>query len=124
MNKILYVLLSVVFLSACGIKENTRHSEMKKQSGVTVATKAESFINVDVRTPEEYQYDGHAQCSVNIPLDQLELKMGELSGYKKINLVCRSGTRAEKAKQILANKYPEKQIHNLGAWQNLECKNE
>lgn len=126
MNKILYILILpvIVFLSTCGIKENTRHSEMKKQSVVTTGINAENYINVDVRTPEEYQYDGHAQCSVNIPLDQLEQKMGELSGYEKINLVCRSGNRAERAKQILAGKFPDKQINNLGAWQNLECNNE
>lgn len=124
MNKILYILLAIAFLGACGIKENTRHSELKKQPGVVTATEAKNYINVDVRTPEEYQYDGHAPCSVNIPLDQLEQKTGELSGYEKINLVCRSGNRAERAKQILAGKFPDKQINNLGAWQNLECNNE
>jgi rhodanese-related sulfurtransferase len=124
MNKLLYILMAIAFLGACGIKENTMHSEMKKQSGVAEATKAENYINVDVRTPEEYQYDGHAQCSVNIPLNQLGQKIVDLSGYEKINLVCRSGNRAERAKQILAGRYPDKQINNLGAWQNLECNNE
>lgn len=121
MNKILHIVLTLI-LVACGIKENTRYSEMKKQSDKAAANKAENSINIDVRTPQEYQYDGHAQCSVNIPLDQLEQKMDKLSGFEKINLVCRSGNRAERAKQILANKFPEKQINNLGAWQNLDCK--
>ena len=29
-------------------------------------------IIVDVRTTEEWEFDGHAECSVNYPLDQFD----------------------------------------------------
>ncbi len=34
-------------------------------------------IIVDVRTTEEWQQDGHADCAVNYPLDQFESKIEE-----------------------------------------------
>lgn len=30
MNKMLYILPAIAFLGACGLKENTRYTEMKK----------------------------------------------------------------------------------------------
>lgn len=40
--------------------------------------KTKHEIIVDVRTPEEWEYDGHANCSVNYPLDELSGKIEEL----------------------------------------------
>lgn len=79
-------------------------------------------IVVDVRTVEEWNQDGHNDCSVNYPLDQFESQIAELKKYDKIILVCRSGNRAGKAKQLLLNAGYNKPIENLGAWQNVSCK--
>jgi phage shock protein E len=77
-------------------------------------------IIVDVRTVEEWEMDGHADCSVNYPLDQFESKIDELKEYKNVILVCRSGNRAEQAKELLqAAGYSH--AENKGAWQNIEC---
>lgn len=82
----------------------------------------EDSIVIDVRTPEEWQSDGHASCTVSLPLDELELSIDSLKKYKYIGVVCRSGNRAEQAKSILsANGI--KQATNLGSWQNVNCKN-
>ena len=81
----------------------------------------ESII-VDVRTTEEWQQDGHADCSVNYPLNQLESKIDELKEYKNVTLVCRSGNRAEQAKQMLKSK-GYLHAENKGAWQNITCEN-
>lgn len=59
------------------------------------------MIIIDVRTPEEF-VTGHVGSAVNLPLDQIaagifpDVDLGE-----KIVLYCRSGGRAENAKQIL-----------------------
>jgi phage shock protein E len=64
--------------------------------------------------------DGHADCSVNYPLDQFESKIEELKNYKNVILVCRSGNRAEQAKEMLESAgYTN--TENKGAWQNITC---
>ena len=78
-------------------------------------------IIVDVRTPEEWNNDGHADCTVNYPMDSFESKIEELKKYDKIIIVCRSGNRAGIAKNILLKAGYTKEIENLGAWQNVKC---
>lgn len=77
-------------------------------------------IIVDVRTVEEWNEDGHAQCSVNIPLDEIGKHVAELKAYDDIILVCRSGNRAETAKSILQQE-GIMHITNKGSWRNINC---
>jgi rhodanese-related sulfurtransferase len=60
-------------------------------------------IIVDVRTPEEYSH-GHFQRAVNIPVDELPLRLAELSKDSSIITHCRTGVRAEMAFNILKGK--------------------
>lgn len=85
------------------------------------ATKDQKSIIVDVRTVEEWNNDGHADCSVNIPLSDLSTKIEDLKKYQNITLVCRSGNRANTAKSMLEEAGLQN-ITNLGAWQNIQCK--
>lgn len=78
-------------------------------------------IVVDVRTPEEWTTDGHAPCSVNYPLDNLENYLDTLKSYDNVVVVCRSGKRAGKAKQILENA-GIKNVKNKGGWTNIHCR--
>lgn len=78
-------------------------------------------IIVDVRSIEEWNEDGHADCSVNYPLDQFDSKIEELKKFDKVILVCRSGNRAGVAKAKLMNAGYTKEIENLGPWQNVTC---
>lgn len=83
---------------------------------------SDDSVIIDVRTVEEWESDGHASCTVSMPLDELELGLDSLKKYKYVGVVCRSGNRAEQAKSILsANGI--KQATNLGSWQNINCKN-
>lgn len=77
-------------------------------------------IIVDVRTADEYNMDGHAECSVNYPLDKIENFVDTLRDYDQIILVCRSGNRANIAKSILAQ-YGIINVENKGEWQNIHC---
>lgn len=88
----------------------------------TTATKTDlKQIIVDVRTPEEWNGDGHADCSVNYPLDSFGSKIEELKKYDKVILVCRSGARAGAAKKQLLDAGYTKEVENLGPWQNIKC---
>ncbi len=80
-------------------------------------------IIVDVRTKDEWINDGHSDCSVNYPLDQFDNKIEELKKYEKVTLVCRSGARAGVAKSKLISAGFKNKVENLGAWQNVACRN-
>jgi rhodanese-related sulfurtransferase len=60
------------------------------------------LVLLDVRTVEEF-VEGHIPNALNIPHKALEARLAELSGQKNTQIViyCRSGRRAEVAKQVL-----------------------
>jgi rhodanese-related sulfurtransferase len=75
---------------------------------------------VDVRTKGEYA-SGHIKGSINIPLDQLASKMGQLKKDKPIITCCASGMRSSSAKSILkSNGFTD--VHNGGGWGSLQYK--
>lgn len=77
-------------------------------------------IIVDVRTEAEFKFDGHAECSVNYPLNKIESYVDNLRQFEKVVLVCKSGSRAGIARIILLQS-GILNIENLGAWQNVSC---
>ena len=81
---------------------------------------ADGALVVDVRTPFEYK-SGHIKGSVNIPVDTIKGKVGELKQKNKtIITCCRSGARSGLAKSILRNGGIE--AHNGGPWNVLNAK--
>ncbi|RLG31884.1 hypothetical protein DRN97_08700 [Methanosarcinales archaeon] len=62
----------------------------------------EEIILLDVRTEEEYE-ERHIPDAVNIPLSELESRIGELDKYKskKIIVYCKTGSRSRTASEIL-----------------------
>lgn len=98
-----------------------RNEESNAGEAKTVDTAITKTIIVDVRTVEEWDNDGHANCSVNYPLADLDKKTEALKGYDKVVLVCRSGSRAGAAKEML-EQAGFKNVENKGAWQNINCK--
>jgi rhodanese-related sulfurtransferase len=69
---------------------------------------------VDVRTPEEFTA-AHLPGAVNIPVQELDRRMGELGPREKpVVLYCRSGSRSARAARMLeAAGYST--VHDLGA---------
>lgn len=59
-------------------------------------------VLLDVRTVEEFE-EAHIPNAINIPHKELEARLAELSGAKNTQVViyCRSGRRAEVARQLL-----------------------
>lgn len=55
---------------------------------------------VDVRSPAEFS-EGHLKGAKNIPLDELQGRVGELSKDKAVALYCRSGARSGRALSLL-----------------------
>ncbi len=75
---------------------------------------AEGAKLVDVRSPGEFA-SGHIQGAVNIPVQELALRMSELEPKSQtIVLYCASGMRSARAASVLKNA-GFAQVHNLGA---------
>ncbi len=68
---------------------------------------------VDVRSPSEYA-SGHVDGAINIPLDTLASRLGELGAKDQpLVLYCASGMRSGRAVGILEGK-GFTAVHNLG----------
>ena len=61
------------------------------------------FFFLDVREPKELEELGTVDGYVNIPLSQLEKRVGEIPKDVRIVSACARGVRAKKAADILAN---------------------
>ncbi len=68
---------------------------------------------VDVRTPSEFM-GGHVAGSINIPLDELPLRMKEIADRKTIILCCASGMRSGNAAAFLKQNGID--CYNGGPW--------
>lgn len=73
-------------------------------------------IFVDVRTPAEFAA-GSRPGSLNIPLDTLEARAGELDKEKTIVLCCASGARSGYGLAIL-RRLGFRRVVNGGPWQS------
>ena len=62
--------------------------------------KAGNVILLDVRTPTEYRI-GHIDGFINVPLDELRDRLGELDRSRKIYATCQVGQRGYYAARIL-----------------------
>ena len=59
-----------------------------------------SLVILDVRTEAEFNGE-HIERAINIPLDELQQRLGELDPNDKILVYCRTGNRSTKAAEIL-----------------------
>lgn len=60
----------------------------------------ESAVLVDVRDPDEFE-EGHIEGAVNLPLNELRSRLGELPRDKELWLYCRVGQRGYYAARLL-----------------------
>jgi phage shock protein E len=75
-------------------------------------------IIIDVRSEGEFAM-GHAESAMNIPLDEIERRVDEISQIDgEIILCCASGNRSGMAQQILQSKSIN--CHNGGSWFAVE----
>ena len=61
---------------------------------------AAGAILLDVRTPGEFA-EGHVQGAKNIPVQELQNRLGELPKGADVVVYCRSGARSAMASQML-----------------------
>jgi len=73
---------------------------------------------LDVRTKAEFQTQAHPRC-LNIPLDQLEARLGELDRSRPVLVCCATGSRSGFAVSLL-KRAGFQDVANLGSWRRIE----
>lgn len=58
------------------------------------------LVILDVRTVSEYE-ENHLENAINIPIDELQVRLRELNKKDKILVYCRTGNRSNTAIEIL-----------------------
>ncbi|MBE6670304.1 MAG: CoA-disulfide reductase [Ruminococcaceae bacterium] len=84
------------------VAENIKNGVVKQfyYEDISSLREREDVILLDTRTPFEY-IRGRADGFINIPLDDLRERVGELDRSKKIYVMCQSGLRSYLATRIL-----------------------
>jgi rhodanese-related sulfurtransferase len=105
MKRIITNLFLIIFLLvqvACAQIDSSKSISAEKFKEELKNNK--DLIVLDVRTPQELNGSlGKIEGSINIPVQDLEKRIGELAEYKnkEIAVICRSGNRSVKGTEIL-----------------------
>jgi phage shock protein E len=135
MKLLLFAVSGMLLLSACtGNKTSRSTSGLGQQQSALGAEPGSppasmpKLLVLDVRTPEEFN-GGHVAGAVNVPLDELPMRISQVAPQKDAPLAvhCQSGGRSARAKKLLDSR-GYTQVQDLGslahARQVLEGKQE
>ena len=106
MKKLIFLLLAVMLLTACGQdKENDQgavYVNITAEEAKQIMDSEEGYIILDVRTQEEYD-QGHIPGAIVIPHEEIGEKAEEVLTDKDqlILVYCRSGRRSKLAAEAL-----------------------
>ncbi len=114
-SSIVLSMVTITLAATVGCANNSEggYENLDGTSAEKIILEDHSILVLDVRTPEEYA-EGHIKNGVNIPVDELENRLDEISQYKDkdVFVYCKSGGRSEEASKILA-KNGFKKINNM-----------
>ena len=106
MKKLLFLLLAVMLLTACGqAKENDREAaymNITAEEAKQIMDSEDGYIILDVRTQEEYD-QGHIHGAIVISHEEIAEKAEDVLTDKDqlILVYCRSGRRSKIAAEVL-----------------------
>lgn len=89
----------------------------RRVMGMLPELKKNGATLVDVRSAAEFA-SGSAPGTINIPLQELGRRLGEIPRTAPVVLCCASGTRSGMAKMML-RKNGYKEVFNIGTWSNF-----
>lgn len=96
------MLLAAVLAAGCAQSPGGANVDVSVDEALRLWQNKEAVI-IDVRTPGEYR-EGHIPGVVNIPLDELEKRMGEIPKDKQVVLICHTGNRSAQGTKLLRSK--------------------
>ncbi len=75
---------------------------------------------IDVRSPSEFAA-GHIPGAINIPMDELETRLGDIRKDRPAILICQSGKRAEMSARLLQDRGYDLRLLNGGVSEWERC---
>ena len=114
------LLTAVLFAAAIATPLAASAASMPKVEKIATQPAKAKGVWIDVRSAEEFK-EGHLQGALNIPHDQIVDRIKSVSPDKNapVNLYCRSGRRAETAKQVLES-MGYTNVQNRGGYEQLK----
>ncbi len=110
--KLIIFLFCIVGLTSCTDKEKSKQEPIESQYSKAITTG--DALGLDVRSTLEFSANG-SSLAINIPVDELDQRVQELSKDKTILVFCESGGRASSAQSLLKAK-GFKNVVNIGDW--------
>lgn len=89
----------------------------KRVMAMLPALKKSGAILIDVRSAGEFA-SANAPGTINIPLQELGRRLGEIPKSAPVVVCCASGTRSGMAKLML-KKNGYQNVHNIGTWRKF-----
>lgn len=103
----LFYILAAVFVLWLLFKQFAPVKGLRTLASEQFQNESKGSPVIDVREIHEYKR-GHLKGAVNIPLSQLQQRMGELPKDRTVYLYCQSGMRSKQAAKLLRrNGYAE-----------------
>jgi rhodanese-related sulfurtransferase len=113
-SKVIMFLSIFSFINFLGCAQQDKDSTITVQDLKKLMNDDSTLVILDVRTPTELTGSlGKIDNVINIPIQELEDRIGELSKYKEkqIAVICRSGNRSNTGTRILReNGYNAKNV--------------
>jgi rhodanese-related sulfurtransferase len=113
-SRVIMFLSMFNFINFLGCAQQDKDSTMTAQDLKKLMKDDSTLVILDVRTPAELVGPlGKIDNVINIPIQELESRIGELSEYKdkEIAVICRSGNRSNTGTRILReNGYKAKNV--------------
>ena len=100
--RVCFAILVALFAAGCSQSPAGASVDVSVDEALRLWQNKEAVL-IDVRTPAEYR-EGHIPGVVNIPLDELEKRLGEIPRDKKVVLICRTGNRSAQGTKLLRGK--------------------
>lgn len=92
-----------MFRSLFGSRSFSKIPSLNAQELADKIKNDNNLLLIDVRSPGEYQFDGHIAGSRLLPLQTLSQRMAEIPKDKTIICICRSGNRSQVACEQLSH---------------------
>ncbi len=99
MKKSFILLPIILFALQCNSPKPVESSAQQTELSIKNQVENGAFV-VDVRTPEEFA-EGSYPGAVNIPLNEIESRVGEFKNKPSVVVFCKTGNRSGQAKEIL-----------------------
>ena len=110
--RVCFVIMVALFAAGCSQSPAGASVDVSVDEALRL-WQAKEAILIDVRTPAEYR-EGHIPGVVNIPLAEIEKRLGEIPKDKKVVLICRTGNRSAQGTKFLRGKGFENVFNSTG----------